>query len=265
VSGFVDIHTHLTDQSFDLDRTDVLKRCEQAGMAAVVCNGVDPQSNRAVLDLRKDSSCVRAALGIYPVDAVCESFIPKDYGRREAFDVKAELKFIEENIHQITALGECGLDAHWVPEDYLPLQEKVFEAFIELSLKYDKALIIHSRKCEQRVLEMLDHYKVKRVDLHCFSGRTKWAISAAEKHGWCFSIPCNAQRNEAFQKMLRLLPPECVLTETDAPYLGYEKGVRSEPSDVRHTVKLFANLRGIDEYQAKDQIWQNYKRLVGET
>ena len=97
--------------------------------------------------------------------------------------------------------------------------------------------------------------------MHCFGGRTKLALKTAEEDGFYFSIPANAARNEAFKKMLRILPLHLILTETDAPFLSPQRNTRNTPKSVVETIKLLANLRGSSTQEAKDLVWQNYSKL----
>ncbi len=261
---YVDVHTHLTHEKFRADQAQVIARAKAAGLGAVVVNGLEPRSNREILELATDP-LIKAALGIYPIDAVNDR-LPADFPFPVArFDVKAEVQFIREQAKagKLVAVGECGLDGHWLGESTFKAQEAVFEQLIGVAMEADLPVIIHTRKLEQRAIEMLAALGAKKVDFHCFGGKVKLAVAAAEKHGWYFSIPANAPVNEAFQKMLKDLPVELILTETDAPYLSPVKGARNEPANVVGTVRLFGEIRGMTETEAKNRIWTNYQTLFG--
>ena len=262
---YVDVHTHLTHERFDGDLDQVVDRAVKAGVAAMVVNGLEPESNRRTLELAARYPEVRPALGIYPVNAVCDRLpdtLPFEVPR---FDVHAEIEFIREQARagNLAAVGECGLDGHWVGESTFSRQEEVFEAFIEIAMEADLPLIIHTRRLEMRSIEILRHYRPVKVDFHCFGGKTGLAREVAEQDGWHFSIPANARTNTAFSKMLRILPPGKILTETDAPYLGPVRGERNEPANVVRTVECLAELRDWTVEQARDQVWRNYRELFG--
>lgn len=267
ISSFVDVHTHLTHEDFGGDVDEVVSRAEAAGLGAIVVNGLEPVSNRQILGLAKKHKVIKPALGIYPIDAV-NDLLPADFPHPvPQFDIDAELAFIKAQALQghVFALGECGLDGYWLGPETFAKQEEVFEGFIKLALEVDLPLIIHTRKLEARAIEILAHHRVKRVNFHCFGGKVKLAIKAAEEHGWWFSIPANAPRNDAFRKMLTELPVEKILTETDAPYLTPEKDTRNEPKNVVGTVKLFSEIRGWSLEQGRDQIWKNFNTLFQPT
>ena len=201
---YVDVHTHLTDQRFAPDRDAVIARAVGLGFAAIVVNGLEPESNREILRMAALHPVIKPALGIYPVDAVNDR-LPADFPLPVLrFDVDAELAFIRERAlaRDIVAIGECGLDGHWLTPDSFSRQEQVFEELIAIALAADLPLIIHTRKCEERAAAILKNQHVRRVNFHCFGGRTKLAQKLAEDEGWWFSIPANAHVNEAFKKML---------------------------------------------------------------
>ena len=218
-----------------------------------------------ILRLGEQYPVVKCALGIYPLDAVCRQ-IPSDFPFPvPVFDVDEEINFIRDQAAsgRLAAIGECGLDGYYLGEEHLAGQEAVFERLIGVALEFNLPLIIHTRKCEKRSGEILAAHGVARVNFHCFGGRANLAKEFAEKFGWYFSIPANCNVNEGFQKMMKTLPPEQLLTETDAPYLSPRRGVRNEPANVVGTVSLLAEYRGWSEDEAKDQVYKNYQRLFG--
>lgn len=259
---YVDVHTHLTHDKFHTDVWDVVDRAKKAGVGALVVNGLEPTSNRTILEMAQKDPAIRPALGIYPLDAI-NHLKPELPFPLASFDVDAEIQFIDSMAAQgrVFAIGECGLDGHWVGPETFPEQERVFRALIEVAKKHDLPLIIHTRKLEQRSMEILREHQVQRVNFHCFGGKTRLAIEAAEKEGWWFSIPANARKSENFTKMLKQLPLEKILTETDAPFLAPEKGTRNEPIHVMDTVAYFGELRNMSTEQAKEQVWKNFQTL----
>jgi len=259
-AAYIDIHAHLTHEKFTADLEQVILGAETAGLGHIVVNGLEPESNRQVLEMASKHSIVKAALGIYPIDAInhiVKDSLPFTVGQ---FNVDDEIAFIraQAKAGQISAIGECGLDGYWVGEETYAEQERVFLQLIEVALDYDLPLIIHTRKLEARSMEILRHHQVERVDFHCFGGKVKLALKGANDNGWWFSIPANARKNEAFTKMLRELPQERILTETDCPYLGPEREQRNEPKNVVTTVNYLAELRGWEPAEAKQLVWDNY-------
>ena len=260
---YVDVHCHLTHEKFQHDCAAVVDSAADAGLGAIVVAGLDPISNRQTLELTAKFPLIKAALGIYPVYAVNHLAQHLSYPVPQ-FDVAKEIEFIEAAVQrgEAAAIGECGLDGHWVGADTYPLQESVFEQLIDIAVQYSLPIIVHSRKLESRALEMLRHHRATQVVMHCFGGKVSLALSAAREDGYFFSIPANAARNEAFQKMLKELPLERILTETDAPYLAPAPKERNVPANVVGTVQLLADFRHISLQEARELVWQNYLGLI---
>lgn len=261
---YLDIHTHLTHRKFAGEVDLTIQRAIDAKLTAIVVNGLEPESNRQILAMAAEHPVVRPALGIYPVDAVC-GMLPDDFELDvQRFDVDAEIAFIDEMAAagKIAAVGECGLDGHWLRDDTFAEQERVFEALVDISIRHSLPVIIHTRKRETRCAEILRSLGAKYVDFHCYGGKVKPALRWAAEDGWWFSIPANARKSESFTKLLRELPEERILTETDAPYLGPERGVRNEPANVVGTIAYLAELRGWSIERAAEQVWANFESLM---
>ena len=261
--SYVDIHTHLTHEKFSNDLEKVIESARVSGVNHVVVNGLEPKSNRTILQMSQKYSNIWPALGIYPLDAVC-SKLPADFPFKvDIFDVDQEIEFIRSSVKSglVAAVGECGLDQHYVDQSLLGEQERVFRLLIEVAKEADIPIIIHTRKAEQRAADILAEHGVRRVNFHCFGGKTSLAKRLAETYGWCFSIPANSRVSESFQKMLRTLPEGSILTETDAPYLAPVRGQRNEPKNVLGTVDHLAELRGWTVEQARAQVANNFQEL----
>ena len=124
----------------------------------------------------------------------------------------------------------------------------------------DIPLIIHSRKAELDVVEMLESSDIKKVVLHCFSGRHHLIKRAAE-HGWSFSVPTNIVKSEHFQKMVEMVNISQLLTETDAPYLSPFTGKRNEPAFIAESLKKIAEVKNMTVDDTANNIFMNYQHL----
>jgi TatD DNase family protein len=261
--GWADVHAHLTHPRLAADVASVLARARAAGVTTILSNGLNPRDNAAVLDLAAREPMVKPALGFYPVDAVLPQMRAAgiDYPREGEECTSSEgVAYIRAHIERAVAVGEIGLDGHWVPERFWGEQEAVFRALVKLALEADLPIIIHSRKREQRALEILDELGATRVNWHCFGGRVKLARRLAER-GHHLSIPANARRSESFTRMLQTLPREQVLLETDCPYLAPSPGETNEPANVATTATYAAEIWGITVDQAMAQLSENFERL----
>jgi TatD DNase family protein len=186
-----------------------------------------------------------------------------DYPRDEE-PVSAEdgVRWVHDHADAAFAIGEIGLDGHWVPESLWAKQEEAFRALVRIALDAEKPIIVHTRKRERRTMEILEELGASRVDWHCFGGKVTLARQIAER-GHYVSIPANARRSESFTRMLQTLPRDRLLLETDCPYLGPVRDERNEPATVAGTAAYAAELWGtsVDEVVAVTS--ENFARLFG--
>jgi TatD DNase family protein len=265
---FADVHAHLTHPRLRARLPEILARAQAAGVTAIISNGLNPADNERVLELARQHPVVRPALGLYPVDAVLPELSASgvDYPREEegpVLSAEQSVAFVRDHIGEAIAVGEIGLDGHWVPEPFWARQEAVFCELVQLALAHDKPIIIHTRKREQRTLDLLRELGATRVNWHCFGGKVKLARRIAE-HGHCFSIPANARRSESFTRMLQTLPREQLLFETDCPYLAPQPGQDSEPADVAQTARYAAELWQCDLAEVAALNRRNFERLFAQ-
>lgn len=268
--GFADVHAHLTSPRLIGDEGGILRRAREAGVTTIVANGLNPRDNQAVRELASRDGMVRPAFGFYPVDTVLPEMraLGAEYPR-EGDECSADegIAWVRDHVSEAIAVGEIGLDGHWVPEALWAKQEEVFRALVKLALEADKPIIVHTRKRERRTLEMLDEMARARVNWHCFGGKLSLARSIAARgpqHGeHYFSIPANARRSESFTRMLETLPRDRILLETDCPYLAPDRGMPSEPANVAGTAAYAAELWRVTPAEVAERLEENFTRLFG--
>ena len=119
--GLFDVHAHLTHELLRPQQAEILRRAEAAGVTTIISNGLNPIDNQRVQQLAQESSLVKPAFGLYPVDAVlCEMLAAGvDYPRDdEPVPADEGVAWVREHAEQSFAIGEIGLDGHWVPEQF---------------------------------------------------------------------------------------------------------------------------------------------------
>lgn len=248
----VDVHTHLTDPKMS-DTDSIIQRAKDAGVKAIITNGLNKQSNRECLKLAKEYDIVKAALGLYPIEA--EKVLQEE--------ILDEIKFIKKNKKEVIAIGEIGLDLHWTrPEEIekVKIQEFAFEKFIDLAMELDIPVIVHSRKAEKNCIEFLEKKKARKVIMHCFGGNQE-EVERVIKNCWHFSIPTSIVRGKHFERIVEICPLGQLLTETDAPYLSPFKGKDNEPAYVVETIKSIARIKKMTIEDTENNIFMNYQRL----
>lgn len=243
---FIDTHCHLDSCK---NPSDCVKRALDNNVNIIVTQGTNLDNNMQALELSKTFPAVKAALGLYPIEALGMSDEQIDH----------ILKFIRTNANKIVAIGEVGLD---YKEDTInqDRQRKVFAKIIDLALEIDKPLIIHSRKAEADVIKMLEEAGVKKVQMHCFCGNMKLVQKIAD-NGWFISIPTNIKHMLHFQEVVKRIPIERLLCETDAPYLHPDKESNNEPKNVIESYKKIAEIKGISLKEVEKIIEKNYLTL----
>ncbi len=259
----LDVHAHLEDTRFDRDLKEVVARAEKKGVEKIIVSGVNPETNRKVLEICKKFSGVKASFGLYPVDSIVEKIegLSDDYPRKIIhFSVDKELKWIEEHDKDCIAIGEIGLDFQVAP-DYKKEQIEVFEKVLEFASRLDKPVIIHSRKAELEAIGILEKHQMKKVIMHCFSGK-KSLIKRCFENGWFLSVPPVITRLDHFKVLVEIVPLENLLTETDSPYLSPVVGERNEPANVSVTIREIAKIKGLNEEEVANQIWENACKIL---
>ncbi len=239
---FIDVHTHLTDKAFDADRKEVIERSH---CVALINNGYTIQDNRETLALAKTFSLVKAALGLHPSETAVLS----------QKEIDAEVLWIGKQ--KCVAIGEIGLDFTYEEHEKQILS---FRKLIDLAMLKNIPMIIHSRKAEKEVLDVLEEMKAKKVILHCFSGKIK-LIERAEKLGYLFSVPPIVNHSQQFQELVKKVSITKLLTETDAPFLSPKKGERNEPAYIAISIKKIAEIKGMDAKEVENSLFANYQRI----
>jgi TatD DNase family protein len=229
----------------------VIARAEENGIGIALSAGVDFKSNRKILELIERYDIVKGALGIYPIEAL----------KMSLKGIDDEIEFIKSNEKKVFAIGEVGLDfKENVNREDWKIQESIFLKFIKLAKELDKPLIVHSRKAEERCVELLEKEMCKKVVMHCFCGGLKLAERIVE-NGWFLSIPASINYNKGFQQIVRAFPIASLLCETDSPFLHPLRERDNEPINVIASYKKIAEIKNISMEKAEKEIEENFKRL----
>jgi TatD DNase family protein len=234
----IDTHAHLDSAQFDADREEVIARARENGVSHIVTVGCDLESSGRSIDIAKAHPGIYASVGIHPHDA----------GQATDEGLESLRRFIREE-EKIVAVGEIGLDFY---RDRSPrdVQRQAFRRQIRLALEFGLPVIVHDREAHDEVLQILREEEAAAVGgvLHCFSGDTSMARACIEL-GFHISFPgtITYPKNEAAREVVRNIPVDHMLVETDCPYLAPQgrRGKRNEPAFVRHTAEMIAEVKGL--------------------
>jgi len=245
---FIDGHCHIDIYS-DKEINQIIKDSRKKDVGIIINNGLTPKVNLRTLELSKKYPEIKATLGIYPNECI----------EMSNEEIEKEIYFIKENKNKIIGIGEVGIDLYETKE--LFRQEIIFKKFIELSKEIKKPLIVHSRKAEEKVIEILEKQNAEKVIMHCFSGNFK-LVQRIIRNKWILSIPTNVTFSEHFQKVIKISPAGQLLCETDSPFLHPEKGKRNNtPVNVIESYKKIAEIKELTLEEVKNIIFNNYLRI----
>jgi TatD DNase family protein len=247
----VDTHAHICDPVFDGDRAAVLARARAAGITAVVAVSETLADARRTLELAERFAEIKPAAGLYPAHLDLEA-------------AAAMVALIRREHHRLAAIGEVGLDYRLVADaDGRARQREIFAMFIALARELDLPLNVHSRSAGRHAVDLLLAHGAARVQLHAFDGKAAAALPAVAA-GYFFSIPPSLLRSRQKQKLVRRLPLDCLLAETDSPVLGPDPDVRNEPANAAAVITALAELKQVPAAELRAALYANTRRLYGD-
>ncbi len=245
----IDIGVNLTNKRFDKDRLEVITRAKNVNINQLLITGTSVEESTQALLLCQEYSeqlpnTLYSTAGIHPHDAdqAENNFI-------EVLTTLAKSPFVK-------AIGECGLDFNRnfsSPEQQLD----VFSKQIALAAQLNLPLFLHQRDAFTPWFELLKPYfgRIPSMVSHCFTGNKKELLQCIDAGmyigitGWL----CDERRGQELQEIVKYIPLDKLLIETDAPYLTPRnirprpKSSRNEPSYLPYVVNKLAEIIGVDQ------------------
>ena len=252
---YVDTHCHIFDSAFDLDREEVLEKCLEENVKKLIVVGFDKETNKLALELSNKYAYIYPTVGLHPTEL-------DDYS--DNFFVYLE-DLIKSN-DKIVGIGECGLDYYW-DKSKVDLQKIVFKKQIELSLKYNLPLIIHSRDAIADTLEVLKSVnKPLKGVMHGYSGSLEMArefVKLGLKLGIGGVLTFKNAKN--VKEVVKELDLSNFILETDCPYLTPTpyRGKRNAPYYIPLVASEMASIKGIDIKEVEEATTNNANELFG--
>ncbi|MBN2361474.1 MAG: YchF/TatD family DNA exonuclease [Deltaproteobacteria bacterium] len=254
-SMFVDSHCHLDHERFDADRDAVIERAFAAGLTDLITIGTDLESSENAISIAARHPHIHATVGVHPHDARAA---PAGYLDR--------LRALSQR-DRVVAVGEIGLDYHYdrSPRD---VQRRLFAEQIGLARELALPIVIHMREAELDCLDLLrgEGQGDLRGVVHCFTSTLDFAHRCLDL-GLSISIPgvVTYQKPGELIEVVRRLPLDSMLVETDAPYLAPapHRGQRNEPAFVAQTVEKIAALTGNSVEDVRRTTGRAAARLFG--
>jgi len=242
----IDSHTHLSFSNFDEDREEVIDKIKKQGIGCVEV-GTTLETSRSAVELANKHDFIWAAVGVHPTEA------PTDFPAEE-------FRALTQN-PRVVAIGECGLDYYRKPYDEVA-QKELFKKHIELAKEVGLPLVLHCREAHDDVLDMLKDNPGLAGTVHFFTGTLEQAKKYIEM-GFCIGFDGPITLTCEYDNLIKELPLEKILIETDCPYAAPapHRGKRNEPVYVVEVAKKIAEIKNISLDEVAEITTQNAKNL----
>ena len=249
----VDSHCHLDFPDFAAEREAIVARARSAGVETMLTIATRLDEFDAVRAIAEAHNEIWCSVGVHPHEAKDHTaLLPQQLVALAAHP-------------KVVGIGETGLDFHYdlSPRD---IQERVFRTHIGASRETGLPLIVHAREADGEVADILDEERPPPGVMHCFSSGRALA-EAALALGFYISVSglVTFRNAEELRAIVRDVPLDRLLVETDAPYLAPVpyRGKRNEPAFVAATAAAVAELKGIELHHLAAITSENFFRLFG--
>jgi TatD DNase family protein len=247
MNKLIDTHAHL-DELRNLDL--MLEEAKEAGVVAIIAVGSNYQSNMKTLEIsQRYRHFVYPALGLHPWEL----------GNLETVKIDENLRFIEQNIASVVAVGEIGLDydKRVLKVAYKELQKEVLGRLLNLAKKYAKPAIIHSRYAWKDALYLIQDVGINKAVLHWFTGFSSILKDIIGSGYFVSATPATEYHGE-HRRAIKEAPLQSLLLETDCP-VAYGRTTRyeSRPADILRCAKAVSRLKEIAEATIAEQTTRN--------
>jgi TatD DNase family protein len=249
----VDSHCHLDVPDFAAEREAIVARARSAGVETMLTIATRLDEFDAVRAIAEAHNEIWCSVGVHPHEAKDHTaLLPQQLVALAAHP-------------KVVGIGETGLDFHYdlSPRD---IQERVFRTHIAASRETGLPLIIHAREADGKVADILSEERPPPGVMHCFSSGRAVAETALEL-GFYISVSgiVTFRNAEELRAIVRDVPLDRLLVETDAPYLAPVpyRGKRNEPAFVAATAAAVAELKGIELHHLAAITSENFFRLFG--
>lgn len=267
----IDTHTHVNFQAFKEDADAVIQRALSENTWMINAGTMFETSRRAVEMAENYSDGVYAAVALHPIH-LFEHHVDEEEtkinGRGEGFDFQS-YKDLAERSTKVVGIGEFGLDYYRMPKDRDPdevkkAQEEVLRRHLELAKEVGKPVMIHCRNAYDELYEILKSSYDGPGEIHCFTGTWEQAKKFVDMG---FYIALNGivtfDDTGRSEEVVKNLPLESIILETDAPYLAPvpRRGKRNEPVYVKYVAEKIAEWKGVSFDELAETTTKNARAL----
>ncbi len=246
--SYADAHCHLVPEWFTMEEIEkIVDKSSKNNVNLIINSATDPKHYEFGLETSKLDT-IFLTIGLDPTKITNKKF--------DEFT-----KFFYKHKSDIIAIGEIGLDFHWIKEqDKREEQENFFNKLIDFALENDKPIVIHSRGAETRAIELLKQKGAEDVLMHCFGGTEEQAREISTL-SWYITVPTSAIYRQNFQKILTSVSLDSLMFETDSPFHSLEKDQKNDPSSIPTLCRHASRILEIEEENLAEIVYNNTRNF----
>ncbi len=243
----IDIHCHA---NLYLPLDEIISEAQKAGVEKILAVSISFISLERILEISRRFDEIYPALGIHPEEVQMNKDIETQ--------LDSVLNIIKRNRENICAIGEIGLDHHFVKDKELyPLQIKIFEKMLSLAQELKLPVNLHTKGAEKIVFDMLPSYTIPNINIHWYSGSEEFLKLGIER-GYFFSITPAISYSPAVKKTVSMVSKKHLLLESDGP-VKYS-GKQGTPAMIRDVLETISKMKKIPANELENQIYDNTKK-----
>jgi TatD DNase family protein len=244
----IDVHCHA---NLYLVLEEIIKEAKNVGVQKIIAVGMSWNSLGRILEISNSFDNIYPALGIHPEEVKINEKIEKQ--------IETVIGLIKKNKENICAIGEIGLDHHFIKEKKLyPLQKKIFEQMLALAQELELPVNLHTKGAEKLIFELLPSYKIPNINIHWYSGPED-LLDVGIDRGYYFSITPAIEYSPAVKKSAMKVEKEYLLLESDGP-IKYS-GKTGTPAMISEVLDSIARIKKMNSKDLEYQIEENTKKI----
>lgn len=256
---YIDTHSHLYEPEFDADRSEAVTRAVAAGVDRLLLPAIDSESHERLFQMCRDypDNCI-PMMGLHPTS------VNDNPAWREELALVGQ--YLEKSpVGEFCAVGEIGLDLYW-SRDFREEQMEAFEQQIELALRYDLPIAVHTRSAWEEMCEVMEGFRGRGVRgvFHAFSDGLESYCRLRECGDFIFGVGGVVTfKKSPLAEVVREIPLEELVLETDCPYLTPVpfRGQRNESAYIPYICAKVAGLKGVTPEEVAAQTTENAERM----
>lgn len=252
-----DTHCHLNDDEIYARIDEVIEDAQKTGVRKFLVVGYDKKSSLLAIKIAKKYECCYATIGFHPTEIFDLS--EKDY--------ESVMKHIDDP--KVVAVGEIGLDYHWIKEpEQRELEKEYFIRQIEFANEHKKPISIHNRDSNEDCMEILKgHRPLYGAIMHCYSGSVEMMREIIKWDKFYISLggPVTFTNAKTPKLVAEEVPLDRLVIETDSPYLTPHphRGLKNEPKYLCLVSEEIARLKDMSRKHLDDVLYNNSCRIFG--